>query len=120
MKISILTIFGGCTLLLSLPTLAQSQQEMNSQARESFKMADAELNAVYKKVIALLPDEKAITLLRKAQRAWVIFRDADAASHADAMRDGSAAPLLFYGQQTQLTRSRIKNLQRYLKDFGER
>ena len=83
-------------------------------------MADAELNAVYKKVIALLPDEKAITLLRKAQRAWVIFRDADAASHADAMRDGSAAPLLFYGQQTQLTRSRIKNLQRYLKDFGER
>ena len=120
MRISILTILGGCALLLSLPAYAQSQQEMNSQARKELKKADAELNRVYKEVIALLPDEKAVELMRKSQRAWLTFRDADATSHADAMRGGSAAPLLFYGQQAQLTRSRIKQLQRYLDLYGER
>jgi len=120
MRISILTLLGAYTLLLSLPAHAQSQQDMNGEARKGFKKADAELNTIYKKVVALLPDEKAVELLRKAQRAWVAFRDADAAFHADEMRGGSAAPLLFYGQQTQLTKLRIKHLQRYLKDFEER
>ena len=119
MKLSILTLLGAYALLLSLPTQAQSQQEMNAQARKDFKKADAELNTIYKKVIALLPDAKSVELLRKAQRAWVVFRDANAAFHADGMRGGSAAPLLFYGQQTQLTQARLKHLQRYLKDFGE-
>ena len=95
-------------------------ESMNAQARKDFKRADTELNTVYRKVIALLPDEKSVELLQKAQRAWVAFRDANAAFHADEMRGGSAAPLLFYGQQTQLTKSRLKHLQRYLKDFGER
>tara|TARA_B100000927_G_C16047173_1_gene301539 strand:+ start:27 stop:389 length:363 start_codon:yes stop_codon:yes gene_type:complete len=120
MKLSILTLLGAYALLLSLPAQAQSQQEMNAQARKDFKRADTELDTVYRKVIALLPDEKSVELLRKAQRAWVAFRDANAAFHADEWRGGSAAPLLFYGQQTQLTKSRLKHLQRYLKDFGER
>ena len=120
MKLSILTLLGAYALLLSLPAQAQSQQEMNAQARKDFKKADTELNTAYKKVIALLPDEKSVELLRKAQRAWVAFRDANAAFHADEMRGGSAVPLLFYGQQTQLTKSRLKHLQRYLKDFGDR
>lgn len=120
MRIYLLIILGGTSLLLSSPVDAQSQQEMNAQSRKDFKKADTELNTVYKKVIALLPDQKSVDLLRKAQRAWVAFRDANAAFHADEMRGGSAAPLLFYGQQTQLTKARLKHLQRYLKDFGDR
>jgi uncharacterized protein YecT (DUF1311 family) len=89
---------------------SQSQQELNQEARENFEKADAELNREYKKVIAGLPDEKAVELLRAAQRAWVAFRDADSISYADEMRDGSAAPLLLYGHKTQLTRDRIKHL----------
>ena len=71
MKLSILTLLGAYALLLSLPAQAQSQQEMNAQARKDFKRADTELDTVYRKVIALLPDEKSVELLRKAQRAWV-------------------------------------------------
>lgn len=117
MRISILTVLG-CSLLLCPSASAQSQQEMNAEARKDFKTADAQLNAVYKKVVGSLPDEKAVELLRKSQRAWLTFRDAEAASYADAMRGGSAAPLLFYGQQTQLTRSRIKQLREYLEPYG--
>ncbi len=120
MRLSILTLLGAYALLLSLPAQAQSQQEMNGEARKDFKKADAELNTVYERIIALLPDAKSVELLRKAQRAWVAFRDANAAFHADEMRGGSAAPLLFYGQQTQLTKARIKHLQRYLDAYGER
>ena len=119
MRISLLIILGGSSLLLASPLGAQSQQEMNAQSRKDLKEADAQLNATYQKVITRLPDEKSVALLRKAQRAWLSFRDADAASYADAMRGGSAAPLLFYGQQTQLTRYRIKQLKRYLETYGE-
>jgi uncharacterized protein YecT (DUF1311 family) len=111
------------TILLLVPLLflpaslhgaAQSQQEMNAQARKDFEKADAELNEVYRSVIAGLPDEIAVDLLRKAQRAWVAFRDADALSHSDEMRDGSAAPLLLYGQKTRLTKDRVKYLRERL------
>ncbi len=93
----------------------QSQQEMNQQARKGFEKADKELNGVYQKVIKQLPDEEAVALLRKAQRAWVAYRDADAASYSDEMRGGSASPLLLYGHMTQLTRERIKFLRHRIK-----
>ena len=53
MKLSILTLLGAYALLLSLPAQAQSQQELNTQARKAVKRADTELDTVYRKDSAL-------------------------------------------------------------------
>lgn len=94
---------------------SQSQQEQNRQARESFAHADAELNAVYKRVMAK-QDAEGKKKLVAAQRAWVVFRDAQARFDADEMRGGSAEPLLYYGSRARLTRERTAVLKKKLPD----
>jgi uncharacterized protein YecT (DUF1311 family) len=90
---------------------AQTQAEMNAEAAEEFAAADARLNAVYKNLVAGLDDESR-ALLRKSQRAWVVFRDAEAAYVADRIaRGGSIAPLEYFGRRTRLTEERIKQLE---------
>lgn len=99
---------------------AQSQQEMNAQAAEEFKKADKELNQVYAKVLAELDDE-AKERLKKSQRAWVAFRDAEADFRADAeARGGSMWPLIHEGARSSLTKDRVKALREYLIEEGER
>ena len=97
---------------------AQSQSEMNMEAADSFRRADATLNKVYQKVMAAL-DEEAKGKLKAAQRAWVAFRDAQAQFEADEARGGSMAPLLYEGARATLTNLRIKELQRILKQRAE-
>ncbi|HEY1123645.1 MAG TPA: lysozyme inhibitor LprI family protein [Haloferula sp.] len=93
---------------------AQSQQEMNAEAAESFKKADKELNEVYAKVLANLDDE-AKENLKKSQRAWVAWRDAEAAFRADAeARGGSMWPLIHEGVRGRLTKERVKSLKELL------
>jgi uncharacterized protein YecT (DUF1311 family) len=93
---------------------AQSQQEMNQAAAADFEKADAELNVVYKEVLAEQLDEEAVKLLKAAQKAWVAFRDAEAAMAADEMRGGSMAPLLLYSSKARLTEERTKVLRSML------
>jgi uncharacterized protein YecT (DUF1311 family) len=102
-----------------VPLPAQSQQEMNAQAAESFKKADRELNEVYAKVMANL-DDQAKDHLKRSQRAWVAWRDAEAAFRADAeARGGSLWPLIHEGTRSRLTRERIKGLKELLIEDPE-
>ena len=104
-------------LFAPLVPAAPSQQEMNAEAAESFKKADKELNAVYAKVMANL-DEEAKERLRRSQRAWIAWRDAEAAFRADAeARGGSLWPLIHEGVRSRLTRERVRGLKELL--FGE-
>ena len=97
-----------------LTTRGQSQQEMNTEAAENFKKADKELNEVYAKVLANLDDE-AKENLKKAQRAWVAWRDAEADFRADAeARGGSMWPLVLEGIRSRLTKERVKGLKELL------
>lgn len=59
---------------------AQNQTELNDCVAQTYKNADRELNAAYKKVMDTLKSspEKSKALLQ-AQRAWLKFRDADCA-----------------------------------------
>lgn len=41
------------------------------------RRSDAELNRVYQKALAAMPDTDAKAKLRESQRAWVAFRDAE-------------------------------------------
>jgi uncharacterized protein YecT (DUF1311 family) len=102
-------------LLISLPVLvsqihAQTQTSMNAQARAEFERADAELNKAYEALLAKLPDSESKEKLKQSQRAWLAFRDAEAAFAADQVRRGSMAPTLRYETMTELTQQRIKQL----------
>ncbi|MFZ4775626.1 MAG: lysozyme inhibitor LprI family protein [Terrimicrobiaceae bacterium] len=102
--------------LLTAPAFvrAQSQQEMNRQAEAEAEVADKELNEAYKKLMVELDDEGK-ALLKTSQRAWLVYRDAEAAFAADAMRDGSAAPLLYSGSIAALTKARTLGLRERLE-----
>lgn len=104
------------SLLISVtPVHAQTQASMNAQARSEFEKADMELNKTYEALLNKLPDAEGKQKLKVSQRAWLVFRDADAAFVADQARGGSMAPTIRYETMAQLTQQRIKQLKLRLK-----
>ena len=93
---------------------AQTQAAMNAEAWADFKKADAELNKTYEAILAKLPDAQSKELLKQSQRAWLVFRDAEAAFAAGPR--GTMAPTIRYATMTELTEQRIKRLKTRLKD----
>jgi uncharacterized protein YecT (DUF1311 family)/sugar lactone lactonase YvrE len=90
---------------------ARTQAAMNAEARADFAKADAELNKTYGALLTKLPDAESKEKLKLSQRAWLAFRDAEAAFAADQARGGSMAPILRYETMTDLTLKRIKELE---------
>ena len=116
-----ISVFGCAALLISLliPVAqmhAQTQAAMNAQVRAEFEPADAELNKTYEALLAKLPDAESKQKLKESQRAWLAFRDAEAAFVVDQARGGSMAPTLRYETITELTQQRIKQLNTRLTD----
>lgn len=108
-------------LLISLlipvtPVHAQTQASMNAQARTEFVQSDAELNKTYEALLTKLPDAASKQKLKESQRAWLAFRDAEAAFAADQARGGSMAPTIRYETMTELTQQRIKQLKSHLEE----
>jgi lysozyme inhibitor LprI len=62
--------------------------EMNRQAAKDFEKADTDLNSTYAALMAKLPDAESKLKLKESQRAWIAFRDAEAAFAADQFRGG--------------------------------
>jgi uncharacterized protein YecT (DUF1311 family) len=98
--------------------LAQSQQEMNRDARERYDKADAELNKVYKKLIAGIVKEQK-NALTDAQLAWIKFRDANCACWASPNKGGSIYPLIYYGRMKTMTEERTAELRELMKELGD-
>lgn len=96
---------------------AVSTAEMRSCANARYQEADAELNRVYRQLVAGL-SEKGRTQLKAAQQAWLVFRDKNAAFAATAVEDGTLAPVVETSELTTLTRQRIEQLKRYRKEQG--
>jgi uncharacterized protein YecT (DUF1311 family) len=64
--------------LQSFISVGQTQTEMNMQAAEQYKLADKELNKVYKDILSRnVADTIFIKNLKTAQRLWTKFRDAE-------------------------------------------
>ncbi len=97
---------------------AMAQQEMNFCAEQEWQAADAALNAAYRVAMAVLADAGRIGAsdppeterLKKAQRAWIAYRDLACESAGWAMRGGSAEPLLIYSCLARLTGERTAEL----------
>jgi len=102
-----------------------TQSEMNVCAGDDYAVADKKLNKTWK---ALMTKEKAnkayVKSLRKAQKAWIIFRDLEvAAMFACDGEDirvcwGSMYPLLQQTAMTEITVARTKRLQQFI-DKGQ-
>lgn len=104
---------------------ATTQYDMNQCAGQVSGAADRELNATYQAVLkkwAAYPEM--IAKLRKAQRAWLNYRDADlAARFADSQGPdrGTAFPAAYALYQASLERERTARLCDYLRGdaYGE-
>jgi uncharacterized protein YecT (DUF1311 family) len=106
----IIRVISVVFVLLSVaPLHAQTQAEMNTQARANFATADVDLNKTYQEVLAKLSAAEK-QKLKEAQRAWIASRDAEAARAAKESEGGSMAPTLRYATMTDLTRKRIAEL----------
>jgi uncharacterized protein YecT (DUF1311 family) len=90
-----------------------SRYEDISCAIAAFDRADAELNVAYRQ-LAALRDEEGKRMLREAQRAWVVFRDADARFDAYPENEGSLGRHIMVNRRTDLTSVRIKDLKAWL------
>lgn len=97
--------------------------EMAACARDDFNTADAELNRVYRELLAAGAREPVfIAKLRSAQQAWIRFRDAELESRfACENQDnrvcwGSMITLDWPAYKTQLTRERTRELGKLLEE----
>jgi len=102
-----------------------NQSEMNQCAYDDFLKADKALNDVYQKLIKKSAGDKTyIKELRKAQRAWIKFRDAELdAMFSCAEEDiklcwGSMVGMLYPSAKAEITEERTKKLQHYI-DKGQ-
>ena len=94
---------------------AQTQAEMTQCAANAYKAADAVLNQVYPKLMALLDDgEKA--QLKAAQTAWLKYRDANCDFVADQYKGGSMRPMIYAGCLEDVTKKRTAELRTQIED----
>ena len=105
MLFSIFSVFG----------FSQTQAEMNAEASEKFKNADAVLSKTYKKVMAM-QDAAGKKLLLEAQRAWIKYKEAHCKSACLDNIGGSIYALVYYSCLTEQTEERIKHLNNYLTE----
>lgn len=101
---------------------AQAQIEMNICADRDYQAADGELNAAYKAAMAAARemDEQAgemgehyvgaVDALKRAQRAWIGYRDGQCELAGFEARGGSMEPMLVSGCLADLTRKRTAEL----------
>ncbi|MEP1932875.1 MAG: lysozyme inhibitor LprI family protein [Roseibium sp.] len=99
------------------PAAAQSceapanTRDMITCAQMDLNLSDGDLNRTYKELKASL-DKKGSNTLRKAQRAWIAFRDAECTRQADVARGGTMAPVVELECLHSLTVRRINDLSR--------
>jgi len=95
----------------------KNQLAMNICADEQDKFYDKHLNKLYKEQMNHLKDKgEAKTNLRKAQRAWILFRNQDCNYMAgDRENSGSIWALTYNKCLTKRTRTRIQELESYIE-----
>lgn len=92
-----------------------TQAAINECYNDAYRKSDAELNKLYKKIMARLKkDPKATELLVAAQRAWIAFRDAECGFQSSGVAGGSAGPMIYSSCLDRLTTSRIGDFTSYL------
>jgi uncharacterized protein YecT (DUF1311 family) len=107
------------TCLIARLVVAQSDDPI-ARDDAAYKKADAELNLAYKKALAKIMKEDARANLKEAERARIVYRDAEAEFRTSL---GNRGGIVYADgrtvEQTVLTVERIKELQN-LEKYGLR
>jgi uncharacterized protein YecT (DUF1311 family) len=85
-----------------------------STAKE-LKKADAEVNRVYHSTVKRLQADDA-ALLRKAQRAWLAYRDAQCEAERALWGGGTGGPAAWMSCKVELTRQRTAEIENTYKN----
>lgn len=110
-------------LLTNVSVTPQTQPQINEEFCAKFSKADQELNAAYNQVLAIYKDDaEFIESIKKAQRAWVVFRD----YHVDSLYPkskrgeyGSVKPMCRCDALAELTIERTKMLRKWIVGIDE-
>jgi uncharacterized protein YecT (DUF1311 family) len=104
------------------------QQAMNQCANQRFLAADADLNALWPTVVAVMKqrDQRRdhrydsrpgdFETLRAAQRAWITFRDEHCTMEGYEARGGSMESMLFGLCRETMTVQRIEQIKSMIKN----
>ena len=111
------------TLLCYAVSLAQTQTDMNQEAHREYQQADAEMNSIYKQILAQYKGQTIfIKKLKTAQRAWLVFRDAHLESlypEKDKRQYGSVYPMCRAIHLRDLTKKRTEELKKWVDGIEE-
>lgn len=106
---------------------AVAQMDLNICADRDYRAADAELNKAYKQAMAAMQETDkelggidkayvgAVEALKKAQRAWLGYRDGQCELAGFEARGGSMEPMLVSGCLAELTRKRTSELKQLVE-----
>ncbi len=108
--------FVAINCFLSVKCFGQTQLEMNIQANNDYKVADAKMNTLYKKVLNSLKNASDKKLLLEAQRAWIKYKETHCKLAAKAYESGSIQPLIYATCLTSITEDRIKELKKLIEE----
>jgi uncharacterized protein YecT (DUF1311 family) len=117
-------------LLFVLPVLgfpaanarAQTQAQLNDEACGAYKKADAEMNRAYGLIMRnYRRDRGFISTMRKAQLAWIRYRDAHLESifPGDPRQYGSVNPMCRCTSLEEMTKERTQILNRWVEGIEE-
>ncbi|WP_295446594.1 lysozyme inhibitor LprI family protein [uncultured Thiodictyon sp.] len=115
-----------CAVLLLAPTatlVAQTQFEMNQGSSEEYQSADRKLTTAYQRILRKYAKNPVfLKNLKSAQRRWIQWRDAELAMKFPERETGfygSMLPMCQAGYLTELTVTRTKQLEAWLKPSAE-
>jgi uncharacterized protein YecT (DUF1311 family) len=97
---------------------AMSTRDMEDCASSEYKKADTELNRVYQETLKKLQPTDA-QLLRKAQRAWLAYRDAHCDAQYRLYTGGSIAPVILAQCRATLTAQRATEIKESYSQEGK-
>ena len=101
---------------------SQTQLQMNEASCAEYKQADKEMNRVYLKIVSdYRRDPVFIKALKKAQLAWLRYRDAhvDSIFPGAASQYGSVSTMCRCGSLSEITKERTQTLNRWLEGIDE-
>jgi uncharacterized protein YecT (DUF1311 family) len=111
--------------VMDLPTSsasAQTQMQLNKEACDEYKKADAEMNDVYRRINRDYRDNPGfIGALKKAQLAWIRYRDVHLESifPGDPSQYGSINPMCRCTNLAEITKERTRVLKRWVEGIEE-
>ena len=92
----------------------QTTLDQNVCSSQEFQAADKKLNQVYQQLQPKLNSKQKQRLI-VAQRSWLKFRDETCDYEMGQFEGGSVAPSTYGYCRARVTKERIKDLERYLK-----